>query len=256
MSIDPGWYPAEGDPPNTVRYWNGTEWQGGPQAPPAQGAGPENQARQEPNISASSLYAPTPADEFSEPQTPPPAWGQAPAQGFDPATSGSPAAGNTVEPGWYPADGDPPNTMRYWTGTAWQGGPTYAGAAYATAVPSPSLSPLAYIQRAVTERYFDFNGRARRAEFGWFILLAWIAAAVLSTLLDRAGTPAFVGVFWLAAFIPYLSVSVRRLHDINISGWALIAMIVPIVNFVFFLVMLFSDSSRAPNKWGRSPKYG
>lgn len=26
-----GWYPAEGDPPGTQRYWDGTQWQGGPQ---------------------------------------------------------------------------------------------------------------------------------------------------------------------------------------------------------------------------------
>ncbi len=37
----PGWYHAEGDPPNTQRYWNGTSWDGAPQpvavmAPPAQ----------------------------------------------------------------------------------------------------------------------------------------------------------------------------------------------------------------------------
>lgn len=29
-----GWYHAEGDPPGTTRYWDGTAWQGGPQAAP------------------------------------------------------------------------------------------------------------------------------------------------------------------------------------------------------------------------------
>jgi uncharacterized RDD family membrane protein YckC len=29
-----GWYHAEGDPPGTTRYWDGTAWQGGPQASP------------------------------------------------------------------------------------------------------------------------------------------------------------------------------------------------------------------------------
>ncbi len=28
----PGYYPAAGDPPNTTRYWNGTEWDGEPVA--------------------------------------------------------------------------------------------------------------------------------------------------------------------------------------------------------------------------------
>ena len=37
----PGWYYAQGDPPDTQRYWDGTQWQGGPQPVPAAGqAGP------------------------------------------------------------------------------------------------------------------------------------------------------------------------------------------------------------------------
>lgn len=30
----PGWYYAQGDPPGTQRYWDGSTWQGGPQAVP------------------------------------------------------------------------------------------------------------------------------------------------------------------------------------------------------------------------------
>ncbi len=32
----PGWYPAQGDPPGTVRWWDGTKWVGGPQTQGAQ----------------------------------------------------------------------------------------------------------------------------------------------------------------------------------------------------------------------------
>ncbi|MGI9607131.1 MAG: RDD family protein [Acidimicrobiales bacterium] len=32
----PGWYPAEGDPPGTVRWWDGQKWVGGPQVQGAQ----------------------------------------------------------------------------------------------------------------------------------------------------------------------------------------------------------------------------
>ena len=34
----PGWYYAQGDPPGTQRYWDGSAWQGGPQPVAAEGA--------------------------------------------------------------------------------------------------------------------------------------------------------------------------------------------------------------------------
>lgn len=34
----PGWYKAQGDPPGTQRYWDGSSWQGGPQPIPGAGA--------------------------------------------------------------------------------------------------------------------------------------------------------------------------------------------------------------------------
>ena len=38
-SVPPGWYYAEGDPPGTQRYWDGTSWLGGPQAATSAGMG-------------------------------------------------------------------------------------------------------------------------------------------------------------------------------------------------------------------------
>ena len=35
----PGWYYAQGDPPGTQRYWDGSNWQGGPQPVPGAGVG-------------------------------------------------------------------------------------------------------------------------------------------------------------------------------------------------------------------------
>ncbi|NNF54584.1 MAG: RDD family protein [Acidimicrobiales bacterium] len=34
-----GYYHAQGDPPGTVRFWDGSQWQGGPTSPPASAVG-------------------------------------------------------------------------------------------------------------------------------------------------------------------------------------------------------------------------
>lgn len=48
-------------------------------------------------------------------------------------------SGGSVGPGWMHAEGDPPNTHRYWDGSAWQGEPVQAPAA---AAPTPPVAQV------------------------------------------------------------------------------------------------------------------
>ncbi len=43
------------------------------------------------------------------------------------------------EAGWYYADGDPPETVRYWNGESWMGGPVAQGQQTATVVPDEQM---------------------------------------------------------------------------------------------------------------------
>jgi uncharacterized membrane protein YhaH (DUF805 family) len=75
--------------------------------------------------------------------------------------------------------------------------------------------------------YFDFQGRAIRSEFWWFILftiLLSLGAAVADAsfgLADPTGMMAgpINTAAGLATLIPSLSIGARRLHDIGRSGW-------------------------------------
>jgi uncharacterized membrane protein YhaH (DUF805 family) len=72
--------------------------------------------------------------------------------------------------------------------------------------------------------YFDFQGRAIRSEFWWFVLflmLVGIAAAVIDFGMgygeEDIGPARAVST--LATIVPSLSIGARRLHDIGRSGW-------------------------------------
>ncbi len=75
--------------------------------------------------------------------------------------------------------------------------------------------------------YFDFQGRAIRSEFWWFILftmLLGLGSAVADAsfgLADPSGMMAgpINTIAGLATPIPTLSIGARRLHDIGRSGW-------------------------------------
>ena len=51
-----------------------------------------------------------------------------------------------------------------------------------------------------------------------------------------------------------LAQGVKRLHDLNKSGWLILICCVPIIGWVFSLYMLFADGTVGPNQYGEDPK--
>jgi uncharacterized membrane protein YhaH (DUF805 family) len=112
-----------------------------------------------------------------------------------------------------------------------------------------------YWKRCVLERYADFSGRSRRAEYWWFYLGNVIIFAVLGSLAQVSGIfMVLYVVAALAVFIPGLAVSIRRLHDIDRSGWGMLLALTGI-GAIILLVWNFTDGTRGPNKYGPSEKY-
>lgn len=79
------------------------------------------------------------------------------------------------------------------------------------------------------KNYVNFSGRARRAEYWYFVLvnfIIYISIMIFMAFVEFLEVPylqEIVGIalslFCLAVFLPGLAVLVRRLHDTNRSGW-------------------------------------
>ncbi len=107
----------------------------------------------------------------------------------------------------------------------------------------------------VLQQYADFNGRAGREEFWMFVLFNIIfslAANFLDYLFGSYGV--ISGIYGLVLIIPGLSVSVRRLHDVNKSGWMLLVGLIPIIGFIWLLVLMITDGTPGENQYGANPK--
>jgi uncharacterized membrane protein YhaH (DUF805 family) len=136
-------------------------------------------------------------------------------------------------------------------------------------------------------RYFDFSGRSSRAEYWYFTALMWFVNLVVllaQQLLGEAveGVLAVVNaLFGLGTLIPSIAVGVRRLHDINRSGFlvlfygigiGVVAVLIPVsllmgsfaagllilgllVLAVKFLILMVTEGDRGPNPYGSNP-YG
>ena len=90
---------------------------------------------------------------------------------------------------------------------------------------------------------FDFKGRASRAEYWYWHLFIIILDQFIDSL---TGIPTWI--FSLICFIPILSVSVRRLHDVNFRGWWML----PLANIIA-LVVTFLPGDVGENRFGTPP---
>lgn len=111
--------------------------------------------------------------------------------------------------------------------------------------------------RAVLSNYAGFAGRASRSEFWWFALfylLVQLACGVLDAVLFSSYGGGPIGALVsLALLLPYLAVSVRRLHDIDRSGWWLLISLVPLVGMIVLLVFFVQRGTPGPNRFGADP---
>ena len=70
-----------------------------------------------------------------------------------------------------------------------------------------------------------------------------ILVSIAANIIDLAiGAPVFSAIVGLGLLLPGLSVSIRRLHDTNRTGWWILIYLIPLIGLIVLLVF---TSSRA-----------
>ncbi|MEO5324689.1 DUF805 domain-containing protein [Mesorhizobium sp. CC13] len=125
-----------------------------------------------------------------------------------------------------------------------------------------------YFRQAITTHYVNFRGRARRKEY-WGYVLFWLIAvtalAIAGFAVDAAtgnldagmGEPvigfALPGLFVVATLLPGLAVTIRRIHDLGLSGWFYLLILLPYVGGLIIFVFTLIPSQKHENRWGPVP---
>jgi|HubBroStandDraft_1064217.scaffolds.fasta_scaffold00146_18 uncharacterized membrane protein YhaH (DUF805 family) len=104
--------------------------------------------------------------------------------------------------------------------------------------------------------YMNFSTRASRPEFWYWLLFYVLAYVVVGIIYAVAGTT-IGGLATLAValglILPTLGLEVRRLHDLDRSGWWLFIGLVPIVGPILLIVWFCTAGAAGPNRFGSSP---
>lgn len=132
------------------------------------------------------------------------------------------------------------------------------------------------IKTCLKDKYANFSGRASRSEFWFFYLFLLIGYGIaISTIF--ISIKLFIGIislFVIAMIIPSIAVTVRRLHDINKSGWfiilplpfdimervleksseglSLVFLVVSLGLYIYLLVLYCTDGNKKNNRFGKN----
>jgi uncharacterized membrane protein YhaH (DUF805 family) len=104
---------------------------------------------------------------------------------------------------------------------------------------------------SVLKNFANFNGRARRSEYWYFVLFSVIISVALSSIDRMMGFESGLlsTIYSLAVLVPSIAVGVRRMHDVGKSGWFIL---IPIYN----LILALTPGVEGENEYGEDPKAG
>jgi uncharacterized membrane protein YhaH (DUF805 family) len=108
-------------------------------------------------------------------------------------------------------------------------------------------------------KYVEFSGRASRAEYWWFLLftilvsVAFIGVAIVAFPEAERAIDIASRIGQLIFFLPTLSMSARRLHDIDKSGWNYLWGLLPIIGWIMIIIWFCRRGTPGMNRFGADP---
>lgn len=106
------------------------------------------------------------------------------------------------------------------------------------------------------ESFFSPQGRLRRRDYAIRVIpLGIIAVAInIYSMGPNESAGILLSLIVLAIAVVTLIQMIKRLHDMNFSGWFSLISFIPLINLFFGLYVLFKDGTAGSNQYGEDPK--
>ncbi len=111
------------------------------------------------------------------------------------------------------------------------------------------------------QNYVNFSGRSQRSAYWFwalFAFLASVAGAIVDALIfgyNPQGINLVQGIVGLALLLPGIAVSIRRLHDLDRTGWWLL-LILTGIGAILLIIWFCMKGTEGQNRFGPNPLSG
>lgn len=113
-------------------------------------------------------------------------------------------------------------------------------------------------------KIYTTEGRLNRLRYFMYSIVWSIISSVVGFILGSIGgllssdpesvlVMVPVGIWSFVAGIGSIMIAIRRLHDLNKSGWFLLISLIPLVNMIFVLYILLVPGTVGDNQYGEDP---
>ena len=102
------------------------------------------------------------------------------------------------------------------------------------------------------KRAFDFKGVASRPQYWFAVLINFVVILVLSLIFGASESTEAItvsDVYAIIVLIPCISISIRRLHDQNRSGWLYLINLIPVIGSIIIFIFMLLGTVKVNNRW-------
>ena len=110
------------------------------------------------------------------------------------------------------------------------------------------------------KNYAKFDGRAGRPEYWFYALFSTLIFFILQFLSSILGFQyamnelitvyPLASIWQVVTFVPSLAVGVRRMHDINRSGFWMLFLLLPLIGWLLIMIFALLKGNNDDNDYG------
>ncbi len=112
-----------------------------------------------------------------------------------------------------------------------------------------------YFVDYLKNNYAKFDGRVTRRQYWMFVLYSMLISIAFNVVIAILPFLAILSVIYsLALLVPSIGLVVRRLHDLNLSGWFFLIAFIPVLGGLALLFLFCMPGDAEDNKFGPAVK--